>query len=132
MKSRLTLMTALVLGLAAAPTMAQNPQGPPGGGMGQGRGGFAARRMGMLLNGITLTPVQQAKVDSIQHAYQAQMPAFTPGAPPDSAARAQRMELMRKQDADIRGVLTKEQQVVWDKNVADMQANMPGRRPGGQ
>jgi len=132
MKSRLTLVTALALGLLAAPAMAQNPQGPPGGGMGQGPGGFAARRMSMLLNGITLTPAQQASVDSIQAAVRAKMPAFTPGAPPDSAARALRMELMQKQDADIRALLTPAQQTIWDKNVADMQANMRNRRPPGE
>jgi Spy/CpxP family protein refolding chaperone len=131
MKLRITLLAAVVLGLSVAPAMAQNPQGPPAGGMGQGRGGFAARRMATLLNGITLTPAQQATVDSIQNAVRAKMPAFTPGAPPDSATRALRMELMQKQDADIRAVLTPAQQTIWDKNVADMQANMQNRRPPG-
>jgi Spy/CpxP family protein refolding chaperone len=132
MKSRLAMIVAVLLGLSVAPAIAQNPQGPPMGGMGQGRGMMGQRRMQMLLTGITLTPVQQAKIDSIQTVYRAQMPAFTPGERPDSAARAQRMELLRKQDAEIRGVLTAEQQPVWDKNVADMQANMMNRRPGGQ
>jgi Spy/CpxP family protein refolding chaperone len=127
MKSRHTLLAALMLALAAAPAIAQNPPGPPAGG---GRQGMAQRRMQMLMNGITLTAVQQAQVDSIQAAYRAQMPAFTPGAPPDSAARAQRMEIMRKQDAAIRSVLTADQQVIWDKNVADMQSMMQRRGPG--
>jgi len=126
MKSRIAYVVAALAVLATVPAMAQ--QGPPGGGR-MGPGGFAQRRMQMLLNGITLTPVQQAKVDSIQKSYQAKMPAFTPGQMPDSATRAQRFELMRQQDMDIRNVLTTDQQAVWDKNVADMQARMP-RRPG--
>ena len=126
MKSRIAYVVAALAALATVPAMAQ--QGPPGGGR-MGPGGFAQRRMQMLLNGITLTPVQQAKVDSIQKSYQAKMPAFTPGQMPDSATRAQRFELMRQQDMDIRNVLTTDQQAVWDKNVADMQARMP-RRPG--
>ncbi len=120
MKSRITFVVAALAALAAAPAIAQ--QGPPG-----GQGGFAQRRMQMLLNGITLTPVQQAKVDSIQKDYQAKMPPFTPGQMPDSATRAQRFELMRQQNMAIRGVLTPDQQTVFDKNVADMNARM--RRP---
>jgi len=119
-----------LLALAAGSAVAQNPQGPPGGRMG-GPGGFAARRMQMLLTGITLTADQQAKVDSIQKAFQAKMPAFTPGQMPDSATRAQRFELTRQQDMAIRAVLTTDQQAIWDKNVAHMQARMP-RRPGGE
>ena len=86
MKSRITLVVAALLGLAVAPAIAQ---GPPGGGMG-GQGGFAQRRMQMMLNGITLTATQQAKIDSIQKAYQDKMPPMTPGQMPDSATRAQR------------------------------------------
>jgi Spy/CpxP family protein refolding chaperone len=123
MKSRLTLVAALLLGLTAAPAIAQ---GPPGGGMG-GRQGFAQRRMQMLLNGITLTKEQQAKVDSIQEAYRGQMPAMTPGERPDSATMARFRELRQKEDADIRAVLTPEQQTIWDRNAA----NMPQRRPPG-
>lgn len=125
MKSRITFVVAALLGLAVAPAIAQ--QGPPGGQ--GGPGGFAARRMQRLLNGITLTADQQAKIDSIQKSYQAKMPAFAPGQMPDSATRAQRFELMRQQNMDIRAVLTTDQQAVFDKNVADMQAQM--RRPPG-
>ena len=128
MRSRIAFVVGTLAALAAVPAVAQNPQGPPGGGR-MGPGGFAQRRMEMLLNGITLTDVQKAKVDSIQKSFQARMPAMTPGQMPDSATRAQRFEIMRQQDTDIRAVLTPEQQTVWDKNLADMQARMP-RRPG--
>lgn len=95
-------------------------------GGGQGRGG---RQMEMLMQGITLTDVQKASVDSIVQAYRAQMPAFTPGQPPDSAARAKRMEVMQKQNAAIRAVLTTEQQTTFDKNVETMRQNMNRPRP---
>ena len=111
MKSRITLVVAALLALATLPVIAQNPQGPPGGRMG-GPGGFAQRRMQMLLEGITLTPVQQAKIDSIQASYRSKMPAVTPGQMPDSATRAQRFELMRQQDMEIRNVLNTDQQAI--------------------
>jgi Spy/CpxP family protein refolding chaperone len=85
--------------------------------------------MEALMQGITLTDAQKAKVDSIVTSYRTQMPAFTPGQPPDSAARAKRMELMQQQNTAIRAVLTTEQQTTFDKNVETMRQNMGGRRP---
>ena len=128
MKRCVVLLSALLLA-APAVAVAQGPPLPVGGQQGQGPGGFAQRRMQMLLNGITLTAEQQARIDSIQARYNAQMPAFTLGAPPDPAARQQRRELMQRQDSTIRTVLTPDQQQVWDRNVEQMRANMP-QRPG--
>jgi Spy/CpxP family protein refolding chaperone len=127
MKSRIAVVTLALLACSAAAAIAQAPPpaGPP---QSQGAGGFAARRMQALLQGITLTPQQQGKFDSIQTAYQGQMPAFTPGSPPDSAAMAQRREVGQKRDADLRAVLTPEQQTVWDTNMASMPQRGP-RRP---
>ena len=131
MKTRSLIVPLLALALSANAAMAQQappaPGPPPGMGGGPGRGG--ARRMQMLLQGITLAPAQQASVDSINTAFQARMPAFTPGTPPDSAARAQRMTLTTERDAAMRAVLTPDQQRVWDTNAQTMQANMP-QRPG--
>ena len=95
------------------------------GGGGQGRG----RQMEALMQGITLTDAQKASVDSISQAFRAQMPPMTQGTPPDSAARAKRMEVMQKQFAAIRTVLTPEQQPVFDKNLETMRANMTRPRP---
>jgi Spy/CpxP family protein refolding chaperone len=125
MKSRIAVVTVALLALSAAAAVAQAPAGPPQG-QGGGRGGAA--RMQALLQGITLTAPQQAKFDSIQGAYQSQMPAFTPGSPPDSAAMARRREIGQKRDADLRAVLTPEQQTVWDQNMANM-PQRGGRRP---
>ena len=127
MNVRSALLTATLVAVAATSAHAQNPPqgGPPGG----GPGGFGQRRMGMLLNGITLTAQQQAKFDSIQTAFRAQMPAFTPGQMPDPAAMQQRREVMARQDSVLRTVLTPEQQQVWDRNVE--QARSMQRRPPG-
>jgi hypothetical protein len=40
------------------------------------------------------------------------------------------MDLQSKQSAEIRAVLTADQQVVFDKNAADMKARMEARRNG--
>jgi len=127
---RRIVVAVTVLALSAGAAVAQNPpQGPPPGqgGPGGGPAAFAARRMQALLQGITVTPAQQARIDSIVTAITAQMPAFTPGQMPDSASRARRRELTVRQDSTVRAVLTPEQQQVWDRNAA----NMPQRRPGG-
>lgn len=128
MKSRIAVVTIALLACSAAAAIAQAPPpaGPPQG-QGMGPGGRGAR-MQALLQGITLTAQQQAKFDSIQSAYQGQMPAFTPGTPPDSAAMARRREIGQKRDADLRAVLTAEQQTLWDTNMANM-PQRGGRRP---
>jgi Spy/CpxP family protein refolding chaperone len=122
MRSRFALLTGALLLLGSTAALAQNPGGGPG------PGGFAARRMQRLLQGITLTPDQQAKVDSITARYSAQMPAFTPGSFPDSATRAKMRDLNEHQDAEIRTLLTADQQKVWDDNVAQMRARMQQRQ----
>ena len=109
---RVAALVAALVAFGAPAAFAQ------GGGGGQGRGG--ARMMEMMMKDITLTDVQKASVDSIVTSFRAQMPAFTPGQPPDSAARAKRMEVMGKQNAAIRAVLTPDQAKVFDKNVAEM------------
>ena len=111
---RVAVMLSALAALVAFAAPAAFAQG--GGGGGQGRG----RQMEMLMKDITLTDVQKASVDSIVQSFRAQMPGFTPGQPPDSAARAKRMEVMGKQNAAIRGVLTADQQKVFDKNLAEM------------
>jgi Spy/CpxP family protein refolding chaperone len=124
MKVRIAaLAAALVLAVTAMPAVAQQP------GMG-GPGGGGGRRMAALMNGITLTAPQQARVDSIVAGIRAQMPAFTPGQAPDSTAMTQRRALSARQDSLVRAVLTPEQQAIFDRN----QQNMPqmGRRPPGQ
>jgi Spy/CpxP family protein refolding chaperone len=120
------LVAALVVPLATHAAVAQNPATPaqPGQeGMGRGMGG-GQRRLQALLQGITLTADQQKKVDSISAAARDKMPAMTPGSPPDSGTRAMMRGIMQQSNADIRAVLTADQQAIWDKNLAAMRSRM--------
>ena len=121
MKLRVALI-AFVVALLAIPAAQAQERGP---------GERGERRMQMMFKDITLTAVQKTSVDSIMAFYRQQMGPMTPGSPPDSAARAQRRSLMQKQNADIRALLTREQQPVFDRNLEEMRNAMP-RRPGGQ
>ena len=116
---KLTRIVALagMVALAAPAAFAQ------GGGGGQGRG------MQRLMQGITLTEKQQASVDSIESAYRSQMPPMQQGQRPDSATMAKMREVRQKEYADIRKVLTPDQQKTFDKNVEDMRAQMGRPRP---
>jgi Spy/CpxP family protein refolding chaperone len=136
--TRIRLLLATVV-LSASTLAAQGGQGgPPPGGMGGGRGGMMGGQGGMmgrqnemLFKGITLTAAQQAKVDSIQAKGREEMMAMMQGGGQDRAAlREVMMQTRAKQMADIRGVLTAEQQAAFDRNVAEMpQGPGGGRRP---
>lgn len=119
---RITTFGAALL-LAAAPMA----HAQSGGQSGRANGG--ARMMEMLFKGIDLTDAEKSQVDSIQSAYRAKMPAMTPGQAPDPSARTARREAMQKETADLRSVLTPDQQKVFDKNVEDMR-NMRRNRSG--
>ncbi|HWZ58871.1 MAG TPA: Spy/CpxP family protein refolding chaperone [Gemmatimonadaceae bacterium] len=103
----LTAAVLLALSLSSHTAFAQG-----GGGMGGG-GGAGGGRMQALLQGISLTDAQQAKVDSIRASYQASM---------SSGDRQQMRESMRKQAADIRSILTPDQQTQFDQNLAAMRS----------
>ena len=115
---KLTRIAALV-GMMALVAPAAYAQG--GGGQGGGKG------MQRLMQGITLDAKQQASVDSMQKAFQSQMPPMQQGTPPDSATRAKRMEMMQKHYAAVRSVLTPDQQKVFDKNLQDVRSQMMNR-----
>ena len=106
------------LGAALVLAVAPMANAQAGGGNGGGRGG--ARMMETLFKGIDLTDAEKAQVDSIQTAYRAKMPARTPGQAPDPSARSAMRENMQKETADLRKVLTADQQKVFDKNVEEM------------
>ncbi len=118
---KLTRIAALV-GMMALAAPAAYAQGGGGQG-GQGRG------MQRLMQGITLDAKQQASVDSIQKAFRAQMPPMQQGTPPDSATRAKGRAVMQKEYTAVRGVLTPDQQKVFDKNMEDMRSAMKKPNP---
>jgi hypothetical protein len=106
-------------------------RGPGGRG---GAGGFG-RADQALLRGITLSADQQQRVDSIRTRYRAQMDQMRQqqqsGGDRD-AARSQMRTMMEKQQAEIRAVLTSDQQTQFDQNLAELRSRMQqGGRPGG-
>jgi Spy/CpxP family protein refolding chaperone len=88
--------------------------------------------MATLMEGITLTDAQQLKVDSISGKYRAErqklMPNGMQGGPPDDATRAKIGEMMNKQTAEIRAILTADQQKLFDANVEKRKQMMQQRQ----
>lgn len=129
-----TSMAVLALFVAASGAEAQGGGG--GGGMGGGRGGDPAqmiqRQVDARLAGITLDAKQKATVDSLSKVMvteQTKMRESMMGGGGDmQAMRAKMTELNTKFYADIKAVLTPEQQAKFDENVK----NLPqGRGRGG-
>jgi Spy/CpxP family protein refolding chaperone len=122
MKKLQLLVAALLLVVTTSAASAQD---------GQRRGG--GNRAAALLQGITLTAEQQAKVDTLGQKTMADMMAMrgdTTMTP--EARRAKGNELFAKQAEAIKALLTPEQKTVFEKNWADMQARMQqqgGGRP---
>ena len=121
------LGAALVFGITATAEAQGGARG--------GRGGI-----GRLMTAITVSADVQAKIDSVVAKYQVQqreLMAPVAGAAGDPGlmmnipgeTRAKMMELNTKRNAEIRALLTPEQQVVFDRNVA---AAPRGRRGGAQ
>jgi Spy/CpxP family protein refolding chaperone len=124
-------IATLAIALCAGTTSIAAAQGQPEP-QGQGRG---AGMGGMLLKDITLTDAQKDKIKTIRETYMPQQmelrkAAQATGAPPDEATRTKMMDLQTKQAADIRAVLTADQQVVFDKNLKEMKDRMSARRNG--
>ena len=89
------------------------------------QGGQARRNM--QLDGIELTDAQKVKLEEIQRKYQPEMQALRS----EFQNGGDRAELMKKSaalrdrsSAEIRAILTPDQQVVFDKHTAEMKARM--------
>jgi Spy/CpxP family protein refolding chaperone len=123
-----TLAAALCVGMTSvAAAQGTEPQG-----QGQGRG---ERMGGMLLKDINLTDAQKAQVKTIRDKYVPQLQELrkasqATGGPPDEATRTKMMDIQNKQTAEIRAILTADQQVAFDKNLAEMKARMANRSNG--
>jgi Spy/CpxP family protein refolding chaperone len=123
-----TLAAALCVGMTTvAAAQGTEPQG-----QGEARGG---RGMGgMILKDITLTDAQKAQVKTIRDKYVPQQMELRKAAQAtgsmDDATRAKMMDLQTKQAAEIRAILTADQQTQFDKNLAEMKARMDARRNG--
>jgi Spy/CpxP family protein refolding chaperone len=124
-----TLAAALCVGM----TSIASAQGVPPQGQGQGerRGGMG----GMLLKDITLTDAQTAQIKTIREKYVPQQMELrkayqATGGPPDEATRNKMAELQNKQAAEIRAILTADQQATFDKNLKEIKERMDSRRSG--
>ncbi|HEX2692981.1 MAG TPA: hypothetical protein VHL12_02905 [Gemmatimonadaceae bacterium] len=119
----------LAAALCAVSSSIAAAQGQPEQGQGEMRRGG-----GWLLKDITLTDAQKAQIKTIRDKYVPQMMEIRKSAQavggPDEATRAKMMDLQTKQTAEIRAVLTADQAVTFDKNVAAMKARMEARRNG--
>lgn len=117
----------LALSLSAAGASACAAQQPPeAGAQGTRRAGMG----GLILQGITLTEAQKAQQKVIREKYAPQMMAVrktaqTTGTPMDQAKLA---EIRSAQLRELRAILTAEQQVIFDRNVAEMRARTADRR----
>jgi Spy/CpxP family protein refolding chaperone len=89
------------------------------------QGGQARRNM--QLDGIELTDAQKSKLDEIQKKYQPEMMALRKEFQ-DGGDRAELMKksvaLRERSSAEIRAILTSDQQAVFDKHTAEMKAKM--------
>ena len=118
----------LALGLCAVGTSACAAQQPEAGAQGGRRPGMG----GMILQGITLTEAQKTQQKAIREKYAPQMmqvrkTAQTTGTPMDQAKLA---EIRSAQLSELRAILTAEQQVIFDRNVAEMRSRSPERGAG--
>lgn len=123
---KVILVAALAVGLCAGVTSVSSAQGqPPAGDAQRGRG-----MGGRILEGITLSDAQKVQQKAIREKYAPQLQsvrktAEVTGTPIDQAKLSQ---IQSAQIAELRAILTPEQQVVFDRNVAEMRARMAERR----
>ena len=114
----------------APPADSSSPRGQGGwqGSQNRHRGGSRSDRM---FEGLNLTKDQQAQIKLIRDRYKPQADSLrTGGATRDSTSRAAMRSLMTQQIADIRAVLTPDQQKQFDDNMAkirDRHAKHGGR-----
>ena len=138
------LGAALVFGVSASAQAQAGTAGRPS------QRGAQMREVtaGPLFRGITLTDAQKAQLRTVGEKYatlrQEMRKDGRGGAQgagerqrPDSATRAKMGELMQRQQADLRAVLTAEQQKTFDQNVAQLrdrvgQRGGEGRQRGGR
>jgi Spy/CpxP family protein refolding chaperone len=124
-----TLSFALCAGLTSVAAAQGQPEPPGQGEMRRGSG-----MGGLLLQDITLTDAQKAQVKTIREKYLPQLMELrksaqaTGGA--DEANRAKTMDLQEKQAAEIRAILTNDQQKVFDVNLKEIRDRMEALRKG--
>lgn len=131
MKTTLRVIAAALVVASASVAQAQGGGGGGGGGGGNMQERMAQQRA-MMFEGITLDAAQKTKIDSIQTASQKARMELRAGLPQGTQMTPELREKSQALQADeqkaIKAVLTKEQNEVYDKNMAAMRERM--RRPG--
>ncbi len=121
---RVAMMAVALSAVATSASSAQQqPEQARQGGRGMG---------GMILRGITLTEAQKAQQKVIREKYAPQMMAIrktsqTTGTPMDQAKLS---EIRAAQAAELRAILTADQQVIFDRNMAEMRGRQNQRGAG--
>ena len=110
-------------------------QGQPEAQKGQGEMRRGGGMGGMLLKDITLTDAQKDQVKTIREKYvpkqlELRKAVQATGGPPDEATRAKMTELQTQQSAEIRAILTPDQQKTFDHNLHELKEKMDERRKG--
>lgn len=97
---------------------------------GQGEMRRGGARGGTLLKDITLTDAQKAQIKTIREKYAPKQielrKAVQATGVADDATKAKKAELDNQQAAEIRVILTAEQQVTFDRNLAEIKARRSG------
>ena len=124
-----TLAVALCAGMTSVAAAQAQPDHEKHGQGEMKRGGGMG---GMLLKDITLTDAQKDQIKTIREKYaprqlEIRKAVQATGVAPDDATRAKLTELQNQQVAEIRAILTADQQVVFDKNLAEMKARGTAR-----
>jgi periplasmic protein CpxP/Spy len=126
-----TLAFALCVGMTSVAAAQGKPEGQKGQGEMRRGGGMG----GMLLKDITLTDAQKDQIKTIREKYvpkqlELRKAVNATGAPADEATRAKMVELRDQQSAEIRAILTPDQQKTFDHNLHELKEKMDERRKG--
>ena len=119
---RIAMLAVALCAVVTSVSAAQEPTRPGDQQRGRGMGG-------RILEGITLTDAQKVQQKAIREKYAPQMmkvrkTAEVTGTPID---QAKIQEIQAAQIAELRTILTAEQQVIFDRNVAELRARMAER-----
>ena len=128
-------IATLAFALCAGMTSVAAAQGQPEGQRGQGEMRRGGGMGGMLLKDITLTDAQKDQIKTIREKYvpkqlELRKAVQATGGPPDEATRTKMTELQTQQSAEIRAILTPDQQKTFDHNLHEMKEKMDERRKG--
>jgi Spy/CpxP family protein refolding chaperone len=125
-------IATLAFALCAGMTSVAAAQGQPEPKEGQGEMRRGGGMGGMLLKDITLTDAQKDQIKTIREKYvprqlELRKAVQATGGPPDEATRAKMTELQGQQSAEIRAILTADQQKTFDHNLHEMKERMDRR-----